>query len=77
MADENRRRRLFLGCFIALVATAFGFAVRGAVLGNWADQFHLTEEQKGIIDGVGTLSVRDLDHSVQPDRRPHRLRHDR
>ncbi len=46
-------RRLFLGCFFALVATAFGFAVRGAVLGDWESQFGLTEEQKGIINGVG------------------------
>lgn len=53
MADNNHSRRLFLGCFIGLVATAFGFAVRGAVLKDWELQFHLTEEQKGIIGGVG------------------------
>lgn len=55
MADENRRGRLFLGCIIALVATAFGFVVRGAVLGDWATQFGLSEEQKGMIGGVGTM----------------------
>ena len=38
---------------MALVATAFGFAVRGAVLSDWGAQFDLTEEQKGIINGVG------------------------
>lgn len=54
MADDNLRRRLFLGCFIGLVATAFGFAVRGAVLNEWGTQFNLSEEQKGIISGVGT-----------------------
>src|ERR1700754_4542551 len=53
MADAQQARRLFLGCFMALVATAFGFAVRSAVLGDWETQFHLTEEQKGIINGVG------------------------
>jgi MFS family permease len=53
MADQDRKQRLFLGCFIALLATAFGFAVRGAVLGDWAAQFGLTEEQKGIISGAG------------------------
>jgi MFS family permease len=53
MADAQHARRLFLGCFMALVATAFGFAVRSAVLGDWEAQFHLTEEQKGIINGVG------------------------
>ena len=52
MADA-RQRRLFAGCFIALIATAFGFAVRGAVLSDWATQFQLSEEQKGIINGVG------------------------
>lgn len=30
MADDGRRGRLFLGCFIGLVATALGFMVRGA-----------------------------------------------
>jgi MFS family permease len=53
MADANRQRRLFLGCFIALVATAFGFVVRGAILKDWGLQFDLTEEQKGILGGVG------------------------
>ena len=53
MADKNHSQRLFLGCFLALVATAFGFAVRGAVLQEWGTQFNLTEEQKGVIGGVG------------------------
>ena len=53
MADKTHARRLFLGCFMALVATAFGFVVRGAVLEDWALQFGLSEEQKGIIQGVG------------------------
>ncbi len=53
MADKTQARRLFLGCFLALVATAFGFVVRGAVLEDWARQFTLSEEQKGIIQGVG------------------------
>jgi MFS family permease len=53
MAAQTTQQRLFLGCFLALVATAFGFVVRGAVLDDWAQQFQLTEEQKGIIQGVG------------------------
>ena len=53
MANQNSSRRLFLGCFLALVATAFGFFVRGAVLEDWAQQFGLSEEEKGIIGGVG------------------------
>ncbi len=54
---ELQSERLFLGCFMALVATAFGFAVRGAVLNDWAAQYHLTEEQKGIISGVGWIRL--------------------
>lgn len=53
MSSTGHPRRLFLGCFVALVATAFAFAVRSAVLGDWETQFDLTEEQKGIINGVG------------------------
>jgi MFS family permease len=53
MTDENRARRLFLGCFIGLVATAFGFAVRGAVFPDLELEFKLSEEQKGVIGGVG------------------------
>lgn len=53
MADQDRKQRLFVGCFVALLATAFGFAVRGAVLSDWAAQFNLSEEQKGIISGAG------------------------
>jgi MFS family permease len=68
MADTNHSRRLFIGCFIALVATAFGFAVRGAVIGDWEAQFGLTEEQKGIIGGVGlypfAISIILLSHVI-------------
>lgn len=38
---------------MAMIATAFGFAVRGGVLNDWGAQFNLSEEQKGIIQGVG------------------------
>lgn len=47
------QRRLFLGCFLSLVATAFGFAVRGAVLKDLATQFSLSNEQLGYLGGVG------------------------
>ena len=47
------RRRLFVGCFISLIATAFGFAVRGAILDDWGQQFNLSQEDKGVIQGVG------------------------
>lgn len=53
MSTQSQHRRLFIGCFLGLVATAFGFAVRGAALPDWETSFGLTEEQKGIISGVG------------------------
>jgi MFS family permease len=45
--------RLFLGCFISLIATAFGFVVRGMVITEWGTVFNLTETQKGSIIGAG------------------------
>ena len=53
MAEQAHRRRLFLGCTVAVVATAFGFAVRGAVLQDWRVQFNLSQEQVGTILGAG------------------------
>lgn len=56
MAEQTQSRRLFLGCFTGLVATAFGFAVRNSpeVMDSWATRFELSEEQVGMIIGVGT-----------------------
>ncbi|MDA0578687.1 MAG: MFS transporter, partial [Verrucomicrobia bacterium] len=44
---------LFWGCFIALIAAAFGFIIRAMIIGDWATEFNLTETQKGEIFGVG------------------------
>jgi len=44
---------LFWGCFIALIATAFGFIVRALIINDWQADFNLTETQKGEIFGVG------------------------
>jgi MFS family permease len=44
---------LFWACFIALIATAFGFIVRTQIIGDWGVQFNLSETQKGEILGVG------------------------
>ncbi|MDB6150865.1 MAG: fucose permease [Chthoniobacter sp.] len=51
--DSIHTRRLFWGCFIALVTCAFGFIVRTQVIGEWQTQFNLDETQKGDILGVG------------------------
>ena len=39
--NSSNDRRLFIACFIALVATAFGFTVRGFILDEWARVFDL------------------------------------
>jgi MFS family permease len=41
--------RLFLGCFMSLIATAFGFIVRANLLGDWRDKLELSNEQVGYI----------------------------
>ncbi|WP_166823855.1 MFS transporter [Thalassoroseus pseudoceratinae] len=44
---------LFWACFIALIATAFGFIIRALIMDDLAAEFNLTETQKGEIFGVG------------------------
>lgn len=46
-------QRLFWGCFIALVTTAFGFVVRALCIDDWATSYNWTETQKGVILAVG------------------------
>lgn len=49
----TREARLFVACIIALVATAFGFVVRGFLVAEWATEFNLTQGQVGAIQGAG------------------------
>ena len=44
---------LFIGCFIALIATAFGFITRLFLINEWADQFGLDPAQAGRLAGIG------------------------
>ncbi|MBA4066981.1 MAG: MFS transporter [Isosphaera sp.] len=53
MVNGQRDMKLFLACFIALIATSFGFVVRVSIMDDWAGQFGLSETQKGEIFGVG------------------------
>jgi MFS family permease len=46
-------KRLFWGCFIALIATSFGFIARVLTAGEWGTEFGLTETQVGEILGAG------------------------
>ncbi len=47
------RNRLFLGCFISLIATAFGFVIRSMILSDWQRQYGFTETEVGNIFGAG------------------------
>lgn len=53
MSDGVNRQRLFTGCTVSLVASAFGFAVRAAILGEWRADFNLSGEQIGYLLGAG------------------------
>ena len=52
-AAADRSRLLFLGCFVSMVTTSFGFVLRTMLIDEWGAQFNLTEVQKGEIFGVG------------------------
>lgn len=52
-ATENADMGLFWGCWIALVATSFGFVTRGLTANEWGAEFGLTETQVGEILGAG------------------------
>ncbi len=51
--NDSADKKLFWGCFIALVTTAFGFIVRSFLLDQWAAEFGLDPAQKGRLMGIG------------------------
>ena len=51
--DHIDKKRLLIGCVVSLVATAFGFAVRAAILNDWRVEFNLSQEQIGYLLGAG------------------------
>ncbi|HZU34720.1 MAG TPA: hypothetical protein VFA18_02355, partial [Gemmataceae bacterium] len=51
--ESSNNKRLFVACFIALIATAFGFIIRTMVIDEWAMQFNLSATERGEILGVG------------------------
>ncbi len=53
MANNTGDKRLFWACFLALIATAFGFIVRALIIDEWGTDFGLSQTQKGEIFGVG------------------------
>ena len=44
---------LFWGCFMALIATGFGFISRMFLINTWAEQFSLDPAQAGRLAGIG------------------------
>lgn len=48
----NEKRLLWAG-FMAILAAGVGFAVRGAIFGNWAGEFGFTGAELGAIGGAG------------------------
>src|SRR5262252_7614295 len=48
----NEKRLLWAG-FMAILAAGVGFAVRGAIFGNWAGEFGFTNLELGAIGGAG------------------------
>ena len=51
--SSNHDKLLFWGCFVALVATAFGFIVRAMIIDDWGTEFGLDQTEKGELFGVG------------------------
>jgi MFS family permease len=51
--SEAQKKRLFVACFVALIATAFGFILRVMLIPEWGKSFGWTEVQKGEIMGAG------------------------
>ena len=52
-SQAQHSRPLFWGCFVALVATSFGFIARVLTAGAWGAEFGLTATQVGEILGAG------------------------
>lgn len=50
---QAHQQRLFWGCFIALITTAFGFISRMFLIGAWAAEFGLDDAQAGRLAGIG------------------------
>jgi MFS family permease len=48
----NAKRLLFAG-FMAILVAGVGFAIRGAILGDWATSFGFTDSDLGKIGGAG------------------------
>ncbi|MGI9516756.1 MAG: MFS transporter, partial [Pirellulaceae bacterium] len=52
-SELQHNRVIFWGCFIALIATAFGFVIRTMIIDDWGAEFNLSQTEKGNLFGVG------------------------
>ena len=52
-APGSNETLLFWACFMAIVATAFGFIIRSQIIGDWGREFGLSKTEIGDINGVG------------------------
>jgi MFS family permease len=53
MPNEDQQGRLFWGCFVALITTAFAFISRMFLIGVWAEEFGLDPAEAGRLAGIG------------------------
>jgi MFS family permease len=53
--QDVKRGVLLTASFLTLIAAGMGFAVRGAILGNWATQYGFTNTELGTITGGGLV----------------------
>lgn len=53
MAESHPNKKLFWGCFLALITTAFAFISRIFLLGEWGEEFGLDPVQTGELFGMG------------------------
>ena len=56
MSQSSNQRTVFLASFLTIFAAGVGFAVRGAILNDWGDQFGFTQTELGVIIGAGLLA---------------------
>lgn len=51
--NETGDKKLFWACWIALIATAFGFIVRALIMDEWGKEFNFDKTRQGQLFGVG------------------------
>jgi MFS family permease len=52
-SPSTHSRAIFFASFMTLIAAGMGFAIRGAILGDWEAQFGFTKTELGRITGGG------------------------